>query len=223
MGHPALNGRQADERWFDFETASGGSASRRFGVELLRESAVVQSRATSVAEYLAELPEDQRHAIQAVREVIRQNLDARFEEGILYGMIGYYVPHTLYPPGYHCDPRQPLQFAALASQKNYMSLYLMCVYGDPNQLKLFQAAWAKSGKKLNMGKSCVRFAKLDDLSLDAIADAIRRVSVKGYIDAYERVRTDARKRAPQKTKPVRKKAPARQSKKSPVTTSKPRR
>jgi hypothetical protein len=184
---------------------------------------VVQSRATSVAEYLRELPEERRHAIQAVREVIRQNLDASFEEGILYGMIAYYVPHSLYPPGYHCDPRQPLQFAALASQKNYMSLYLMCVYGDPNQLKLLQAAWAKSGKKLNMGKSCIRFAKLDDLALDAIADAIGRVSAKAYIDACERVLKDTRKRTPQKTKPIRKKAPARQSKESTTPTSKPRR
>lgn len=168
---------------------------------------MVQSKATSVSDYLAELPADRRHAIEAVREVIHQNLDAGFEEGMQYGMIGYYVPHSLYPPGYHCDPRQPLPFAALASQKNYMSLYLMCVYGDSNQLKQFQAAWAKSGKKLNMGKSCVRFAKLDDLALDVIGEAIGRVSAKEYIAACERVLKDRQKPAPQKAKPIRKKAP----------------
>ena len=80
-----------------------------------------------------------------------------------YGMIGYYVPHHVYPPGYHTDPRQPLPFAALASQKIYMSLYLMSIYGDEDHLKWFQAAWTKAGKKLDMGKSCVRFKKLDDL------------------------------------------------------------
>jgi Domain of unknown function (DU1801) len=184
---------------------------------------VVQSKATSVAEYLGELPEDRRHAIEAVREVIRKNLDADFAEGVQYGMIGYYVPHALYPSGYHCDPQQPLPFAALASQKNYMSLYLMCVYGDAAHLKRFQTAWAKSGKKLNMGKSCVRFTKLDDLALDAIADAIGSVSAKGYIDAYERVLKDSRKRGPKKAKPVGKTAKARQTRRSAAANSKPRR
>src|SRR5579863_9673599 len=124
---------------------------------------MVQSQATTVADYLASLPEDRRIVISAVRDVIRKNLDPDFEEGMQYGMIGYYVPHRVYPAGYHCDPKQPLGFAALGSQKNYMSLYLMCVYGDQEQRKRFESAWAKSGKKLNMGKSCVRFTKLDDL------------------------------------------------------------
>jgi hypothetical protein len=184
---------------------------------------MVQSKAASVSEYLAELPADRRLAIEAVRKVIRQNLDAGFEEGMQYGVIGYYVPHSLYPPGYHCDPRQPLPFAALASQKNYMSLYLMCVYGDPNQLKQFQAAWAKSGKKLNMGKSCVRFARLDDLALDAIGDAIRRVSAKGYIEACERAMNDRQKRPPQATRTVRKKPAQPRSKRSTTSIAKPRR
>ena len=90
----------------------------------------MQSKATTVEQYLAELPEDRRKAIEAVRQVILKNLDKDYEEGIQYGMIGYYVPHRVYPAGYHCDPKQPLPFAGLASQKNYMSLYLMCVYGD---------------------------------------------------------------------------------------------
>jgi hypothetical protein len=184
---------------------------------------VVQSKATSVAAYLAELPEERRQAIEAVREVIRKNLDAGFEEGMQYGMIGYFVPHSLYRPGYHCDPRQPLPFAALASQKNYMSLYLMSVYSESNQRKHFEEAWAKSGKKLNMGKSCIRFGKLEEVALDAIGEAIRRVTAKGYIDVYERVLKDGRKRTPQKAKPARKKAPSTRTKKATKANSKPRR
>ena len=90
----------------------------------------MQSKAATVEQYLAELPADRRHAISAVRELIRKNIDKGFQEGMQYGMIGYTVPHNLYPAGYHCDPKQPLPFVCLASQKNYMSLYLMCVYGS---------------------------------------------------------------------------------------------
>ena len=127
------------------------------------------------------MPEDRREAIEAVRRVILENLDKDYEEGIQYGMIGYYVPHRVYPAGYHCDPKQPLPFAGLASQKNHMSLYLMCVYGDTDHSKWFQDAWARTGKKLDMGKACVRFKKLDNLSLDVIAEAIRRVPARNYI------------------------------------------
>ena len=91
----------------------------------------MQSKATSVDQYLAGLPADRRDAIEAVRAVILENLPKGYEEGMQYGMIGYYVPHRVYPAGYHCDPLQPLPFAALASQKNHMSLYLMCIYGNP--------------------------------------------------------------------------------------------
>jgi hypothetical protein len=93
-------------------------------------------------------------------------------------MIGYFVPHRVYPAGYHCDPKQPPPFAGLASHKNYMSLYLMCVYGDTAHSDWFQKAWAKTGKKLDMGKSCIRFKKVDDLALDVIAEAIRRVPAR---------------------------------------------
>ena len=101
---------------------------------------------TTVAQYLAALPADRRRALEAVRKVIRKNLDKGYEEGILYGMIGYYVPHRVYPDGYHCDPTQPLPFASLASQKNHMAVYLMCLYGDEEQESWFRKAWAKSGK-----------------------------------------------------------------------------
>lgn len=160
----------------------------------------MQSKALSVAEYLEELSDDRRAAIEAVRKEILANLDRDYEEGMQYGMIGYYVPHRVYPSGYHCDPRQPLPFAALASQKNYMSLYLMCVYGSPELRRWFQESWTAAGKKLDMGKSCIRFKTLDDVALDVIGQAIRRVPAKKYITACERAisatRTPARNAAP---------------------------
>jgi hypothetical protein len=145
----------------------------------------MQSKATTVAEYLSSLPEDRRRAIEAVRQVILQNLDKDYEEGMQYGMIGYYVPHRVYPAGYHCDPKQPLPFAALGSQKNYMSVYLMCVYGESKLAQWFREAWAKTGKKLDMGKSCVRFKKPEDLALEVIGEAIKRVPAKAYIEHCE--------------------------------------
>src|SRR4051794_36940506 len=106
----------------------------------------MQSKATTVEQYLAELPSDRREELEALRRVIRANLDGGFQEGMQYGMIGYYVPHERYPDGYHCDPKQPLPFAGLAAQKNHLSLYMMCEYGNgPEQLR-FREAWAKTGK-----------------------------------------------------------------------------
>ena len=143
------------------------------------------SQASTVDEYLAELPADRRVAIQAVRKVILKKLRKGFQEGMQYGMIGYFVPHRLYPAGYHCDPQQPLRFAALASQKNYMSVYLMCLYADSKEEQEFRQRWAETGKKLDMGKCCVRFKKLEDLPLDIIGETIARVSVKDHIAVYE--------------------------------------
>jgi Domain of unknown function (DU1801) len=145
----------------------------------------MQSKAKTVDQYLAELPEDRRAVIEAVRKVILKNLDKDFEEGMQYGMIGYYVPHSVYPSGYHCDPRQPLPYACLASQKNYMSLHLMSVYGGGDHAKWFHQAWAKTGKKLDMGKCCLRFKKLTDLALDVIAESLQRVPAKKYIEHCE--------------------------------------
>lgn len=144
----------------------------------------MQSKATTVRQYLAELPAERRSILEAVRALILKNLDPLFEEGMQYGMIGYYVPHRVYPAGYHCDPKQPLPFICLASQKNYLSLYLGCVYG-PEREQPFRAAWAKTGKKLDMGKSCVRFKKLDDLALEVIANVIRRTRARAFINYYE--------------------------------------
>jgi hypothetical protein len=170
----------------------------------------MQSKATTVEEYLAGLPDDRRQAIEAVRGVILKNLDKDYEEGMQYGMIGYYVPHSVYPAGYHCDSRQPLPFAGLASQKNYNSLYLMCVYGASEHSQWFQEAWAKTGKKLDMGKACVRFKKVEDLALDVIGEAIRRVPAKKYIAFCEAARAAMKKAAARagtkKPKPARKKS-----------------
>jgi len=144
------------------------------------------SKAKTVTEYLASLPEDRRAALSAVRKVILSHLPKGYEEGMQYGMIGYYVPHGLFPAGYHCDPKQPLPFASLGSQKNHMAVYLMCVYGDGGTRKWFEEEYRASGKKLDMGKCCVRFKKLDDLALDVIGQAVARVPVARYLASYEK-------------------------------------
>jgi uncharacterized protein DUF1801 len=145
----------------------------------------VRSKAKNVTDYLKSLPADRRKAISAVRDVIRKNLDKDYEEGMQYGMIGYYVPHRIFPDGYHCDPSKPLQFIALGSQKNHMALYLSGIYGSADEAKWFKAAWAKSGKKLDMGKSCVRFKKIEDLALDVLGEAVKRVPAKVYLKRYQ--------------------------------------
>jgi hypothetical protein len=144
-----------------------------------------------VDEYLASLPQDRRLVISEVRKVILSNLPEGYAECIQYGMIAYVVPHSLYPAGYHCDPSKPLQYAALASQKNHMALYFMTVYGDPTTEQWFRKAYAAAGKKLDMGKSCVRFKRLDDLPLEVIGQVIARVPVKAYIDRVEQLTTRA--------------------------------
>jgi hypothetical protein len=168
----------------------------------------MQSKAKTVEAYLASLPAERRAAMEAVREVIRRNLDVDYEEGMLYGMIGYYVPHRVFPAGYHCDPSKPLCFAGLGSQKGYMSLYLMCVYGSEAERERFEAAWKKTGKKLDMGKSCVRFKKVDDLALDVIAETVRRVPARKYVERYVKVLEG---RTPVPREEIRKKAAARKA------------
>ena len=155
----------------------------------------MQSKAKTVNEYLAELPDDRREALQAIRAVVLKNLPRGYEEGMQYGMIGYFVPHSVYPAGYHCDPRQPLPFAGLASQKNHMAIYLMCIYGDPGHEAWFREEWAKTGKKLDMGKSCVRFKRIDDLPLKVIGEVIRRVPARKFIERYESILESAGKPA----------------------------
>ncbi|HZN38466.1 MAG TPA: DUF1801 domain-containing protein [Planctomycetota bacterium] len=144
----------------------------------------MQSKATTVAEYLDSLPPDRRIAIAAVRKAIVDNLDPDYAEGMHYGMISYCVPHRLFPPGYHCNPKQPLPFAALASQKNHMSLHLMGVYTGGQEADWFREAWEKSGKKLDIGKCCVRFRSLDEVPLDVVGEAIRRMPAKRWVGVY---------------------------------------
>jgi len=175
----------------------------------------MQSQATSVSAYLRSLPPDRRAAISAVRDVILKNLDSSYEEGMQYGMIGFYVPHRVYPKGYHANPKQPLSFAALASQKNHMSLYLMSVYcgcvdhsAGGRHAQWFREAWAKTGKKLDMGKACIRFKKIEDLALDVIGEAVRRVPAATYIAFCETALAEAgvgaEARTKKKTRAVRK-------------------
>ena len=165
----------------------------------------MQSKAPTVEAYLSSLPAERRAAIDTVRKVILENLDAKYEEGMQYGVIGYYVPHRVYPTGYHSDPKQPLPFAALASQKNYMSLYLMSVYcgcvdgsAGGEHARWFREAWAKTGKKLDMGKACIRFKKVEDLPLEVIAEAVRRVPAGMYIEFCEAARAQTQKPAGRK-------------------------
>lgn len=137
----------------------------------------------TVESYLASLPDDRRSNICRVRELILENLPQGYEEGMLYGMIGYYIPLKVYPDTYN---GQPLGYIALASQKNYISLYLMSVYGENE--KCFRLAYKKTGKKLDMGKSCVRFKKFEDLPEKLIADTVASMSPKRFILHYEESR-----------------------------------
>ena len=145
----------------------------------------MQSKASTVKEYLAGLEPERRKALEAVRKVIKANLDPKIKEVMSYGMIGYCIPFGVYPYGYHCKPDQPLPFINLGSQKAHMALHLFCIYGNEKEIKWLESAWKKTGKKLDMGKACVRFKKLDDLALDVIGEAVSRMSAERFIEQYE--------------------------------------
>jgi len=140
------------------------------------------------AEYLAALPADRRDAISIVRKVINENLPDGYEEGMQFGMISWFVPISMYPAGYGENPKVPLPLVALASQKSGMVLHFLCFYGHPTLSTWFTTEYKKSGKKLDMGKGCVRFKKLDDLALDVIGRTIARVPVKEHIANYKAAR-----------------------------------
>ncbi len=156
--------------------------------------------AKTVAQYLSALPTDRRAALSAVRDTINANLPDGYVEGIVYNMPGWYVPLSRYPDTYN---GQPIGIAAIASQKHYMSLYLTTVYGNPVIESWFKKAYAKSGKKLDMGKSCVRFKTLDALPLDVIGEVIAEVSVDDLIATYEAVKAPTKKGAKPKPKSTR--------------------
>ena len=146
---------------------------------------MVSSKAATVADYLAELPADRRAEIKRVRNLINSVLPAGYREGMGYGMIGWVIPLERYPDT--CN-KQPLAYAALAAQKNSNSLYLNCVYASKERTERLRAAFATAGKKLDMGKSCIRFKKADDLALDAIAEEIASTTPDEYIRIYEEAR-----------------------------------
>ena len=150
-------------------------------------------RPPTVEAYLAALPAERREALEAVRRVILENLDGDYEEGLQYGMIGYYVPHRVFPDGYHCDPKQPLPFGGLASRAGYMTLALGMVYGNAEHAAWFRKAWAKTGKKLDMGAACIRFKRVEDVPLEVIAEAVRRVPAAEYVRGYVAARGAAGK------------------------------
>lgn len=142
---------------------------------------MVRSNAATVEDYLRELPTERRGAIQAVRKVVLDNLPVGYAEAMNWGMISYEIPLQRYPDTYN---QQPLMYAALASQKNYMSLYLMCLYSHEESRSWFEEKVRASGKKLNMGKSCLRFKKVQDLPLDLIGEIISQTPVEEYIRQY---------------------------------------
>ncbi|TDH25595.1 DUF1801 domain-containing protein [Segetibacter sp. 3557_3] len=144
------------------------------------------SQATSAAEYLQQLPEDRKATIAKLRDSILLNLPPGFEETMGSGMLNYVVPHSLYPAGYHCDPKQPLPFAALASQKNFIAFYHMGIYAMPDLLEWFTSAYANhSTAKLDMGKSCIRFKKPEHIPYKLIGELVSKVSVSDWINVYE--------------------------------------
>ena len=144
--------------------------------------------ASTVTQYLAALPADRRAALSAVREVINENLPDGYEEGMQFGMIGWYVPLSMYPAGYGENPKVPLSFVALASQKSGMVLHFLCFYGHPTLSTWFTSEYKKSGKKLDMGKGCVRFKSLEDLALDVVGRTVARVSAEEHMANYQAAR-----------------------------------
>lgn len=146
----------------------------------------MRSDAQTPDEYIDSLPPERGAAIAALRKVLKKNLPKGFQETMGYGMMGYVVPFKTYPAGYHCPPRQPLPFMGLASQKNFIALYHMGLYADPELLEWFRGEYPKHSKrKLDMGKSCIRFKKPEDIPLDLIGRLARKMDPKAWIRLYE--------------------------------------
>jgi len=153
----------------------------------LNDITAMQSKAATPEEYVESLPEDRREAINKLRKVIRKNLPKGFAEEMSYGMIGYVVPHKLYPKGYHCDPKLPLPFLNIASQKNFIAVYHMGIYMNPKLLDWFTNEYPKhSKKKLDMGKSCLRFKKPDEIPYDLIGELASKMTVAEWVSLYEK-------------------------------------
>jgi len=146
----------------------------------------MQYEATSPENYISQVPEDRQPALKRLRKTIKENLPKDFEEGIIYKMIGYYVPHSVYPNGYHCDPKTPLPFMSFASQKNSVNLYHSGIYAKKELHDWFVNEYPKHSKrKLDMGKSCIRFKNMDEIPYDLIGELTRKMTCAEWIDIYE--------------------------------------
>ncbi len=146
----------------------------------------MQYKAVTPENYISQAPEERQDALKKLRKIINDNLPKGFEEGIQYGMIGYYVPHSVYPNGYHCDPKIPLPFMSFASQKNSVNLYHSGIYAIPKLHDWFVREYPKHNKrKLDMGKSCIRFKKVSEIPFDLIAELCRKLTTDEWIQAYE--------------------------------------
>lgn len=143
--------------------------------------------AKTVDEYISKVPQERTDAIRRLRDTVKNNLPEGFEEGITYNMIGYYVPHSVYPDGYHCDPQLPLPFINIASQKNFIALYHSGIYADPNLLDWFRTEYSTYVKtKLDMGKSCIRFKKIEHIPNELIGELCQKMSAEEWIALYEK-------------------------------------
>ena len=147
----------------------------------------MQSKSNTVAEYVKELPADGQQAIEQLRTFIKKNLPKGFKEEMNYGMIGYVIPHSLYPAGYHCKPTDPLPFMNIASQKNFIAVYHMGLYADPILMKWFMTQYPKhSTQKIDMGKSCIRFKKPDQIPFKLIGELTSKMNPAQWIALYEK-------------------------------------
>lgn len=146
----------------------------------------MQSTFKTVNEYLDELPEERKTAFLKLRDSILNTLPKGFEEQMSYGMLGYLVPHSIYPGGYHCNPKLPLPFMNIASQKNFIALHHLGIYANPELLEWFTTEYPKhSSQKLDIGKGCIRFKKLDQIPFDLIAELTGKMTVEDWIECYE--------------------------------------
>ena len=153
----------------------------------------MQSKAATAEEYLLELPEDRREAISTLRDLILKRLKPGYAETMQYGMITYVVPHSTYPAGYHCDPKQAVPYLSLASQKNHMAVYMGCFWGT-NDREAFQERYLATGKKLDLGSGCLRFKKLDQLAIDVVLDTIAALTPEQFIANYSSMIPESKKK-----------------------------
>ena len=155
----------------------------------------MQFKSKTILEYISQLTKDRKEPISKLSNIINQNIDRGFSEEINYGMIGWVVPHSLYPEGYHCDPKLPLPFMSIASQKHFIAVYHMGVYANPKLLEWFISEYPKHcSTKLDMGKSCIRFKKIENIPYNLIGELVAKMSAKDWIMLYESNVKDARKR-----------------------------